>query len=693
MLILCEKPSVAKDFAKALGASGKKGCYVSGGTVIAYCVGHLFELCPPEAYDPKYKKWSLPDLPIIPSQFMYRKNESTKGQAALVIDLLKRHKDGEVVIATDAGREGELIARIALKEAGVKDISRFKRFWVSEALTKEVILSGIENARPLSDYDMLSAQGFARQRADWLAGMNFTRYMSIGNPPPPFSVGRVQTAVLSAVARRNDEVKNFTSEPYKELAAAVQSKDGVGIKALLENPKTGKTAFFAADFNYCTSAAEQCKNKPIDSVDVESQEKRKKPEKLLNITGLQKAAFKRFGYKPEETLDTAQALYETHKCLSYPRTPSRVMGDNNVDLFREKFDLLKAMDEPPYNVYPLFCDESLINADNKHIFDSSKLEDHHALIPLAPLPKEANEKESNVYNIVLKSFFLACMPDYVYNEKSFRFYVGPYVFVSKIREVIRMGYREAFYNDPLFDEKQNDDEELDTPFNEQNCSIASLQILDKKTLPKKEFAIDTLLAFMEHPRGNVEGGPMLAGLGTPATRAEIIKILFAREYLAEEKKKLFCTGRGRFLLGELAKDDHLSKMADVYQTTEWEDRLASDPESFLKEIIEYVRLCIKPDGNRAAFQKEALGKCPLCGKEVIETRNGYTCSGYKDDPKCNFVIWKTIAKAQVSANDCSLLLMGQQTPVKKCTGREGKPFEAAFVLEGGKVIFKFKSNK
>jgi DNA topoisomerase-3 len=197
MLILCEKPSVAKDFAAALGAAGKKGYYQGDGIVITYCVGHLFELAHPEDYDPKYKKWALEDLPIIPEIFRYNVNTSVREQAGLVVELLRRHAGDEVLIATDAGREGELIARIALREAGIADIKRFRRFWVSEALSPEVIRLGIQNAKPLSHYNGISAQAFARQKADWLVGMNLSRLMSVGNPPPPFSVGRVQTAVAS----------------------------------------------------------------------------------------------------------------------------------------------------------------------------------------------------------------------------------------------------------------------------------------------------------------------------------------------------------------------------------------------------------------------------------------------------------------------------------------------------------------
>jgi len=682
MLILCEKPSVARDFAKALGAAGNKGFYQSGNKVITYCVGHLFELCPPEAYNAAFKKWSLSDLPIVPNPFRYMMNESTAEQAGVVIGLLKRHAKDDMLIATDAGREGELIARIALQEAGISDTSRIRRFWVSEALTPGVVLDGIKNAKPLSEYDGLAAQAFARQRADWLVGINLTRYMSIGNPPPPFSVGRVQTAVLAAVAARNDEIKNFVPAPYKKLEASITSKDGVTVKAFLENPATGKPVFFPNDEGCLPAAAAMAVPAPIDRAVSESKQKSEKPEKLLNITGLQKTAFKKFGYKPEETLNLAQSLYETHKCLSYPRTPSRVMGDNNVDLFLEKFDLLK-------NDCPLasFCEPSLISGKNTHIFNSSQLEDHHALIPLAKIPDGAGEKERNIYNIVLESFFTVCMPDFVYNAKSIRFYVGDFVFTANIREVLQKGWKEAKKQDAS---DENGEEEVPA-FNEEDCTLKELEILEKFTEPKKEFAIDTLLAFMEHPRG--EEDAKLAGLGTPATRAEIIKTLFAREYLKEEKKKLYAAVRALFLLNELGKNDNLRKIADTGTTTDWEQRLAENPHDFEKEITLFVLQCVSTGQNRASYQEEPLGKCPLCGKPVFETKTAYGCSGYKDFPGCPFVIWKTIAGAAVSPQEASLLLTGKKTKVKKCKNKEGKPFEAEFILKDGKVVFNFINSR
>jgi len=687
MLILCEKPSVARDFAAFYKAAYKKGYYECAAAVITYCVGHLYELLPPEGYDLKYKKWSLEDLPIIPPSFSYHPIESASDQAGTVLSLLKRHKDDDVLIATDAGREGELIARTAMLASGVSDISRFRRFWVSEALTPSVIESGIRDAKPLSEYDLLAAQGFARQRADWLVGINLTRFMSVGSPPPPLSVGRVQTAVLSSIAGRNSEVKNFVAAPYKKLEASILSKNGVCIKAFLENPNTGKASFFMPDEPCLLAAMKYCNGRAVDSADSASKEKKIKPPKLLNITGLQKEAFRRFGFKPEETLDIAQSLYETHKCLSYPRTPSRVMGDNNADLFLEKFSLLKgdcALSE--------FSDPLLINPGNKHIFNSAQLEDHHALIPLSKIPPSANEKEHKIYSVVLESFFTVCMPDYVYNEKSLQFHISMYLFTSTIRETTQKGWKEFAKISPKDPDEVNEEE---VPFfDESSCSLSGLKILEILTKPNKEFAIDTLLSFMEHPKGDGAEGK-LSGLGTPATRAEIIKKLFAAQYIEEKKKSLFATDRGLFLLRLLSKNEHLKKMADVSHTTEWENSLASDPASFEKAIADYVSLCVKSCSaiEREVFHQPSLGACPLCKKPVFESKIGYGCSGWKETPKCNFIIFKTISGAPVSASDASLLLIGQKTKPKKCKTKDGKPFEASFFLEGGSVKFIFKDKK
>jgi DNA topoisomerase-3 len=688
MLILTEKPSVAKDFAAALNAKpAKKGVYQGNDLTITHCLGHLFELYDPEDYDPRFKKWRLEDLPIIPETRRFRVNKNVEAQTKTVIELLQKHKQDNILIATDAGREGEYIARICLLEAGITDISNARRFWVSEALTNQVIADGIKNAKTLSEYNGIAAQGFARAWADWLCGMNLSRLISIGNPPPAFSVGRVQTALLSAIADRNNEVKNFIPSAFKELKAEITSDNGVSINALLQNPNTGKSAFFDKDADYIQNALQLCETKPAQCSDVKSEIKHSKPEKLLNITGLQKIAYKKFEYTPEQTLNIAQELYETHKCLSYPRTPSRVMGDNNVELFLQKFESLK-------NSSPLsaFSDTSLINADNKHIFNSKALEDHHALIPLAPPPDNLTDIQLNIYNIVLDSFFTVCMKDFVYNEKSLKFNIENFTFTAKIREIQEQGWKASKQKNKDDKDDINDDlSQVVSSFNENNCSVKTISIIDKQTEPKKEFSLDSLLSFMENPRNNDD--TKLCSLGTPATRADIIKKLFDKQYITESKKKLYSTERAAFLLQELSKNEHLKKIAMVSQTTEWESSLQQAPEKFEQEIISYIRDCCKISAQRGVYQAEPLGKCPVCGKPVTESKLAFGCQGYKDSPQCRFVIWKESFGTKITKDDVKLLLQGSKTKTKKCKKKDGSPFDAELTITDGRLspIFKNKN--
>jgi DNA topoisomerase-3 len=465
-----------------------------------------------------------------------------------------------------------------------------------------------------------------RQQVDWLIGINLTRYMTCGNNTL-FSVERIQTALLNAIAMRNNEVVRFTPVPFSELEAVVQSSNETVIKAWLVNPKTCKTNFFD-NTEYLHAAHTACRGKAVDRVQAISTKEIRKPEKLMNLTRLQKKAFKLHGYIPEKTLEIAQAVYEKHKCLSYPRTPSRVMGDGNVDLFREKFRLLSAR----YPGYAQYADESLITLGNRNIFNSTALEDHHAIIPLAPLPDNASDQEKNIFDIVLRSFFTVCMPDYVYNRKRLVFYIGKYIFRSVINEVVQKEFKAALKETPEVEE----DQEVGI-FDEKSCVIQKMDILNKKTSPQKEFSQGTLLAFMKNPRNKEE--VKLTGLGTPATRSGIIKNLFDRGYVREDKKKLYVTDKGLFLLKQLQKDERLRRIADAEETTTWEQRLQENPGEFKKSIIEYLWSCIK-QGERETFTQEEAGRCPFCGNPLREGQNNCYCMGYKQVPPCKFSIRK-----------------------------------------------------
>lgn len=682
MLILCEKPSVAKEFAKALNCKPEKGYYNNQEITVTNCVGHLFELCYPEHYDPKYKKWNLDDLPIIPRAFEYKKINTTLEQTNLVINLLKKHKDDEIIIATDAGREGELIARIVLLQAGIQSTGRIKRFWVSEALTEKVIAAGLRDAKPLETYNKMARQGFARQHADWLIGINLTRFSSIGNRVL-FSVGRVQTAVLNAVATRNNRASKFVPLPYYELEVIISSQNGTKIKAWLINPETQKTAFVNAE-GYIKKAMESCKKN--DKLEIKSSiiKKTIKPPKLLNITALEKTAYKKYGYKPNETDSAAQTLYEKYKCLSYPRTPSRVMGENNEDIFLKYFNLLKAS----FEKWSKYSDEKLIDKKNRHIFNNAELEDHHGLIPAGILPETASAVERNVYNIVVQSFFTACMPDYVYNERQLLIRAGEYQFRASIKEIIEEGWKKSLT--PEEDEKNNDEQRV-KDFDGNNCRIINAKILSKKTTPPKEYTIDTLLSFMENPKEDV-GGRKLAGLGTPATRAEIINTLFERGYIIEENKKLFATKKGIFILSQLKKGEDLGKITDVAQTTEWEQQLNDNPEAFEESIKEFLGKALKRE-LKETYQQDSPGTCPICKKPVYEEKKSFYCSGYEKEAGCKFAIWKEIGGAKITLADAKNLLEGKPTAAKDFISQAGKKFRAALVINQAKIEFRFLNTK
>lgn len=694
MLILAEKPNVAESFALALSIpfDQKTKCYTNGQTVITNCRGHLFELIKPSDYDPKYKRWAFENLPIIPSQFRYNMIESTAKQTRLVLSLLQKHKHDKIIIATDADREGEVIARIVFAQAGLNDISNCYRFWVSQALTTPVILDGLQKVKPWAEYNTLAQQGFARQHADWLVGMNLSPYATlIAGKQTTFPVGRVQTAILAAIAQRNNEIKNFVAKPYYQCVAHLQDQDGNKLDALLINPQTSKTHFLSLD-NYIENAKNYGQQNKTIKLSSTTNRRKMQPPQLLSLTALQKKAAKLWNYSAATTLEIAQKLYDEYKCMSYPRTPSSVLGDDDVELFKEKFNLLKSS-FPQSNL----CDTRLITVENKHIFNSKKLDSHHALIPLDHLPSKANEKEKNIYNLVTWHFFVSCMNDCIYDETKLSIQNGEYNYTATLKKIVEPGWKAAAeitvekHRSADEETEEGDSDELKN-FDETSAALKSTEIVKKFTTPKKEFTETSLLAFMENPTMENSDGK-LVGLGTPATRASILEALLDHEYVTIEKKKYFATSKGHFLLKLLFKSPLTAKIAGINNTTEWEKQLDADPKAFERSITSFVSEAVASPPEIELFEKDAIGICPLCGKKVQESKSSYYCTGYKADPKCAFTIWKTICGANVSVSDARLLLEGKLTGMKKMKSKEGKEFSARLKLDGAKIAFEFDKKK
>lgn len=680
MLILAEKPSVASAFAAALGVPRKDGFWENGAYCIVNALGHLLEDYSPEDYDPRYAKWKPEDLPIIPEPVRFKPVEKTKKQLDLVKQCFDARRGDELLLATDAEREGEVIGAEILDYAGFTGYDRARRFWVSEALTKEVILAGIENAKPLAEYASYKEQGFARQRADWLAGMNLTRLISLGTGKL-LTFGRVQTAVLGAVFDRDSEIAGFKKEKYIEVAAVLAAAAPFTVK--LFNP--GNAEFpsrFAENDPALTAVAEKMDGMKSGTVtEITTEKKTAHPPQLFNLTGLQKEAHNRFSYSPEQTLQAAQALYEKHKCLSYPRTPSRVMGDENVELVKGVFEKLKG-------AYPEFSggtDESLIAGSNKRVFNSAALADHHALIPLGPIPGGASEEEQNVFSLAAGRFFTVFKPDYIYNAVKISVDISGFPFRGSGVEVLQQGWKTEK------DEDEDEESEQAAAGIEKNGEypVSSLEQREKFTGPKKHYTYAGLLSLMENPRDGE--GKHLTGLGTPATRGSILKKLVDRNYLSQKGKNILITEEGSFLIGNVRKNAALAAFISIPETTAWEERLHADTAGFIEGVKGFVRGAVAGAVfDRAAPEKESLGKCPLCGKDVFEGKKSFYCSGYKNGPPCKFAVWKEIAGAAVTAADAKLLLLGQKTKPKKCESRAGKAFEAAFFLQGPDVKFDFK---
>lgn len=590
MLILTEKPSVAKDFAKALGCnfSSADKCFKSadGSIFISNCVGHLFELNEPAVYNPEFKNWKK--LPVIPDQFHYHVSPELKDAARIVVGLLKNHKNDEILIATDADREGEIIARECLKAAGISDISRIRRFWVSQALTPVVIKDGISKAKALGNYDLLSEQGFARQHSDWLVGINGTRFIT-NKSGTLFPVGRVQTAVLSAISERCLAIKNFVPEKYYEIFGEFNPPNGAKIKGIYVD-STGNAKL---KDTFLANELKRYLNSPVKCLEVKSEKKESLPPQLYSLNDLQKDAFRYFNYSAEKTLKLVQKLYEDYKCVSYPRTPSKVMGSQNVQLCSDLYQKFLTQYLEYFVLHPFYK----IDASNKRIFNDSKLEAHHAIIPLEKMPVGASGDEENIYNLILERFMLAFAPVHVYEKQTVMLCVGNYQFKVEGRKILDEGWQKFRRFTRLLKEKDEDKEEVQIldSIDWNNLTLGSVEPVQKTTKPPKHFNEASILAFMENPKGESED-KKLAGIGTPATRHTFVPKLLRSKYIEIQNNNLVITRNGEKLLN-LVRETPLASLADVGETTRWEEKLAQNPAVFESEIRDFIRSSIKGGQN------------------------------------------------------------------------------------------------
>jgi len=640
-LILTEKPSVARDIASALCESKDKDTTKKGyfeckekNLYITWAIGHLVEIDD----DIAPRKWSLETLPILPETFKYKVIDKTSSQFKVISKLLK--EVDEVVIATDAGREGELIARLILMLNHFR--GSVKRFWTSDALTKEVIIREMENLKDASLFDSLYYSALARSHSDWIVGINLTRLMTVKAGGGVWSVGRVQTPTLKLIVDRYKENKEFIPKEYYIIKGVFgdpkdTSKSYVGLltldKAQEKLYKTLKDALEEDDENQIKSKSfstkftpllEESKNQIIEKLknieeaivkDIKITKRKENPPLLHSLTSLQREANRIYGYSSMRTLNIAQKLYETYKCFSYPRTDSSYLGEDEGTKKLVKDILKKLVDKDMFD----FLSKN-INKVGKRVFDSSKLTDHHALIPFGPLPEGASQEEKNIYNLVLRRFIGAFMEPYEYAIITIKTLLGEFIFLSNInietltKEEYQKTYLSLYkpYKEVLTDDEEGENfKNID--FNyvkslkpEDNVYKKSLEALQRFTKPPALYTEGTLLRTMEK-----------LGLGTPATRASIIETLLERKYISRIDKSLLPTLKGEELIKSL-KDSDVSKPE---MTTVWEeelDRIYKERKSkegyirFMHNIKEFVSDNI----DRLKFVE--MSKVPMATKKMIE---------------------------------------------------------------------------
>lgn len=684
MLIIAEKPNIAKDFAKTLNCSFKKnsentGYYSDGKIDITNCIGHLFKLPEPDFYDEKFKSWK--EIPCIPEKFSYLVDPDLKHQTYLVLELLKKHQNDSILIATDADREGEIIARECLICAGITDFSKIKRFWVSQALTPEVILEGIKNAKPLDDYSKLAKKGFARYHSDWLTGYNFTRYVSVP-ANKKLSIGRVRTAILSAIENRCSQIENFQSQKYYEYFGIFKMQRSTlkGIYFDSEN----KTQFSNRTLE------NELKNDINSKAFIKENKKEQKqilaPE-LYNLTSVQKDAFKVFGYSADKTLKIIQKLYEEFKCVSYPRTPSKVMGSSNVEFVKNIFTELSKV----YTEFNEILKISDISLNNKRCFNDSKLDSHHALIPLKVIPENANEDEQNIYNLILNRFKIAFASPYIYEKQTVILSANNHSYKIAGKSTIDLGWKKFdsssatlhFKNNE--DENETEEEQSIDSIDWNNLILENVESEEKWTKPAKYFNEASILAFMENPKNVDESNEKLVGLGTQATRHTFIPELLNNEYIKFEKKNIVVTELGKTLINAV-RNSTIKSFADISQTTDWEKQLNENPEEFENNIKDFIREAVKTPFEiklTEKFQNKLL--CPVCRKPIRfgKTKSGYKnwfCTGYADG--CQFKIWESFYGTKLTEKDISSLCSGEKTGIKKFISKNtGKEFKAHLFLD------------
>lgn len=683
ILVIAEKPSVANTIASVLSVTDKQNGYIQNDKyIISWCVGHLVSLASPERYGTQYaeKPWKFENLPIIPTEWKFNLDLSTKAQFDILKSLMFRDDVTEIVCATDAGREGECIFRYVYNYAGCH--KPVKRLWTS-SLESSAIQKGFNELKDDSYYDNLYEAGFARAKADWLVGMNATRLFSIRHKAA-LSVGRVQTPTLAMIVDRDYKVKNFIKEKF--YTVDIDCGDFIACSERIDDEITA------------AKLAILCNGKQAVVSNIKKDTKTVNPPKLYDLTTLQREANRLCGYTAQQTLDYTQSLYE-QKLVTYPRTDSQYITDDMEQTVTDMVGTVCLC----FSAFSPFVKTPNI----RRCINNAKVSDHHAIIPtkeilnanIAALPSG----ERNILALIASRLLLATSEPYIYEAVKITVHCANHDFFASGKKIIRNGFKELekavkshFKNTDKDDD--NGKEQIFKDITAKFFPYVNAKKSEHFTAPPKLYTEDTLLSAMESAGNNdytEDSDIEKKGLGTPATRAGIIETLVKREFIKRDGKKLIPTEKGISLIKAVPDEVKSPKMtADLETSLQNIEKGTSTADEFMSRIISFTNELVKKyssvdENSNLNFSRQSVGTCPKCGKKVIEYPKSYSCESGKDG--CGFVIWKTIAGKSISSVQAEkLLTKGTSDLLKGFVGKSGKSFDARLKLNKSTYSVEFE---
>ncbi len=698
-LVIAEKPSVGRDLTGVLPGSFTKheGYLESDSHVVTWAVGHLVQLAEPDEYDPKYKKWRMADLPIVPDHFrLVVRDERSRKQMTVITRELNRKDIDTVVNACDAGREGELIFAWLYEKATAK--KPVQRLWLS-SMTKAAIKQAFGDLRPGEEFGRLEEAARSRSEADWIVGMNATRAATIrlrSSFDGAVSLGRVQTPTLAILAGREVEIREFKPEKYWLVDARFEPQQG-------EKGRAYEGRYHAGAKPRLASAAEAdaivaaVQGQAGEITKLETTTKKERAPLLYDLTSLQRDANTRYGFSARRTLSAAQRLYEEHKALTYPRTNSRFLS---TDMIGEIKPTASGVGDHREYAKPAAYVTGLDVLPLGRVINDAKVTDHHAIIPTRSEHRveKMSDDDKKVYDMVVRRFLAVFHPDAVWENTRLETTVAAHVFRTRGRVLLEPGWRSAYGEVAAGSQSSSDEDDeggdqmLPKLERDERVDTREVAAAEKETKPPRRFSDASLLGAMEAAGKELDDEELReqmkdSGIGTPATRAAIIERLIDVGYIERDGRSLVCTEKGlnviRLLDGHALTSPGLTgdwerRLSQIEQGDESRRRFMGDIAAFAQSTVAELDAKLKD----VRIPRANLGPCAVCGHDIVENRKGFSCWS-RDDPGCGFVIWKSKAGKQLPMAVARELIATGRTarPVTGFKGRSGRSFRARLALE------------